>query len=243
MPHASLNLYVIFIGLGVVILPFFVVASMMKIGNFANDGRKIGITMSGAPQSLSSHDSTPSSSSSAAARSGTQGQGRFGRSLFYSDFAYDDTEQEDEGEAEEDEDELYNIYANVGGLTKPSTTTVNNKEKRRAARQSLFGRIWSHGPPVAPMLHIIAAFCFLVPRLLMEAQLIKFGFLPKGQCPYLSIMISISSMRISCLRLEISMNCLWRAPHLAPSPSIYPEVHISMRTSQSVVALLARKSR
>ncbi|CAG2123445.1 unnamed protein product, partial [Medioppia subpectinata] len=41
-PFSALNAYVVFIGSGVVMLPFFVVVAMMKVGNYSNDGHKLG---------------------------------------------------------------------------------------------------------------------------------------------------------------------------------------------------------
>lgn len=42
--------------------------------------------------------------------------------------------------------------------------------------------LWLHGVPTAPFLHLVAAFCLLLPRTLMDATLISAGFLPKGEC-------------------------------------------------------------
>lgn len=39
---------------------------------------------------------------------------------------------------------------------------------------------WRHSGPTAPFIHMISAFCLLLPRMLIEAKLIQAGFLPKG---------------------------------------------------------------
>ncbi|XP_063223104.1 protein tincar [Bacillus rossius redtenbacheri] len=39
--------------------------------------------------------------------------------------------------------------------------------------------LWRHGGPTAPFLHLAAAFCLLLPRLLLEARLVHAGLLPK----------------------------------------------------------------
>ena len=41
--------------------------------------------------------------------------------------------------------------------------------------------MWKHSMPTAPMLHLLISFCFLFPRLITEAQLIRHGFLSKGR--------------------------------------------------------------
>lgn len=41
--------------------------------------------------------------------------------------------------------------------------------------------IWRHGGPTAPFVHLVIAFCLLVPKLLMEARLIEGLFLPQGK--------------------------------------------------------------
>ena len=41
---------------------------------------------------------------------------------------------------------------------------------------------WKHCVPIAPLLHVLIALCFLFPRLITEAQLIRHGFLSKGVC-------------------------------------------------------------
>ncbi len=115
-PFSALNSYVVFIGVGVVMLPFFVVVAVMKIGNYSNDGHKLG--------------------------------------------------------NQRKSNETNNIYQNI---RMPAT------EIRRKKRFHVLRLIWRHSVPIAPFLHMLAALCFLFPRILMEAQLIKHGFLGKGQ--------------------------------------------------------------
>uniref|UniRef100_A0A1B6EGG5 Protein tincar n=1 Tax=Clastoptera arizonana TaxID=38151 RepID=A0A1B6EGG5_9HEMI len=42
-----------------------------------------------------------------------------------------------------------------------------------------FRGFWRHSGPTAPLIHIVSAFCLLLPRILIEAKLIQAGFLPK----------------------------------------------------------------
>lgn len=42
-PSNSVNSYMLFIGGSIIILPFFIVVAIMKVGNYSNDGRKLGI--------------------------------------------------------------------------------------------------------------------------------------------------------------------------------------------------------
>ena len=45
-PYLELNLYVGLVGAGVVLLPFFFISFMFKIGNLPNDGYKLGYNLS-----------------------------------------------------------------------------------------------------------------------------------------------------------------------------------------------------
>ncbi|XP_075676513.1 uncharacterized protein LOC113797793 [Dermatophagoides pteronyssinus] len=42
-PEESINFYLIFIAISILIVPFFLIVSLMKIGNYSNDGHKIGL--------------------------------------------------------------------------------------------------------------------------------------------------------------------------------------------------------
>lgn len=104
-PYLELNAYVAFMGAAVVLLPFFLLSALMKVGNYANDGHKLG-----------------------------------------------------------DEE--------------PDMVVYQNLRRRKCFR--LVKAVWKHGGPIAPLIHMAAAMCLLLPRLLVEAQLIKHGFLSKG---------------------------------------------------------------
>lgn len=51
--------------------------------------------------------------------------------------------------------------------------------------------LWLHGVPTAPFLHLVAAFCLLLPRTLMDATLISAGFLPRGEC-FLIVVVTLT---------------------------------------------------
>ena len=40
---------------------------------------------------------------------------------------------------------------------------------------------WHHGGPTAPFIHLVSAFCFIIPKVFMEAKLIEVGFLANGE--------------------------------------------------------------
>ena len=104
-PYLELNLYVGLVGAGVVLLPFFFISFMFKIGNLANDGYKLGY-------SLSTCSLDPPS-----------------------------------------------VLARSGGLVRST---------------------WYHGGPTGPFVHLVSAFCFLLPRIIIEAKLADVGFLSRG---------------------------------------------------------------
>lgn len=108
VPENSINSYMLFIGASIILLPFFIVVALIKIGNYSNDGRKIG-------------------------------------SFSIARYFHNKSKQDEE------------IQINWLRL------------------------IWKHSLPIAPFLHLLIAICFLFPRLITEAQLIRHGFLSKGK--------------------------------------------------------------
>jgi len=103
-PYLELNLYVGLVGAGVVLLPFFFISFMFKIGNLSNDGYKLGYN-------LSTCSMDPPS-----------------------------------------------VLARSGGLIRNA---------------------WHHGGPTSSFIHLVSSFCFLLPRIIIEAKLIEVGFLSR----------------------------------------------------------------
>ena len=42
---------------------------------------------------------------------------------------------------------------------------------------------WHHGGPTSSFIHLVSSFCFLLPRIIIEAKLIEVGFLSRGWSP------------------------------------------------------------
>ena len=105
-PYLELNLYVGLVGAGVVLVPFYFISFMFKIGNFANDGYKLGYSLSACAMDPPS------------------------------------------------------ILARSSGLIRNA---------------------WHHGGPTAPFIHLVSSFCFVIPRIFIEAKLIEVGFLSRGK--------------------------------------------------------------
>ncbi|XP_008198381.1 protein tincar isoform X2 [Tribolium castaneum] len=101
VPYLELNCSLGLTGAAILLLPLFLVATLFKIGNLANDGFKLG-------RQLSTCSREPANE----------------------------------------------ILTNNGTC-----------------------RLFRHGGPTAPFVHLVIAFCLLVPKLLMEARLIEAGFL------------------------------------------------------------------
>lgn len=104
-PYRELSMYVASMGLAVVLLPCFVLAALLKVGNYPNDGTKLG-------------------------------------------------------EVEAD------------------TVVYQNLRKRRFYHGLKV--VWRHSGPTAAFLHMTIAFSLLFPRLFIQAQLIKQGFLSRA---------------------------------------------------------------
>ena len=49
-----------------------------------------------------------------------------------------------------------------------------------ARSSGLIRNAWHHGGPTSPFIHLVSAFCFLLPRIIIEAKLIEVGFLSRG---------------------------------------------------------------
>ena len=108
-PYLELNVFVGLVGAGVVLLPFYFISFMFKIGNLANDGFKLGYHLSACPMDPPS------------------------------------------------------ILAQSGGFVKNA---------------------WHHGGPTAPFIHLVSAFCFLLPKIIIDAKLIDVGFLARGRITF-----------------------------------------------------------
>ncbi|KFM77509.1 Protein tincar, partial [Stegodyphus mimosarum] len=154
-PYFELNAYVAFIGAAVVLMPFFVISALMKVGNYANDGHKIG-----------------------------------------------------------DEE--------------PDMVVYQNLRKRKCCRW--LKSLWKHGGPVASLIHLAASMCLLLPRLLIEAQLIKHGFLSKGAIWRTDLDFLIAHKdRLVTLRFIATLNAseVWgQQGDDSPKPSLRPEIQI-----------------
>lgn len=101
-PYLELNIYVGLVGAGVVLLPFYFISFMFKIGNLANDGYKLGYKLSAC------------------------------------------------------------------AMDPPSVLARSSGVVRNA---------WHHGGPTAPFIHLVSAFCFVLPKIFIQARLIDVGFL------------------------------------------------------------------
>jgi len=133
-PYAELNVFVGLVGAGVVLMPFFLVAFLFKVGNLANDGVKLGVHMSSC-------------------------------------------------------------------VMDPPTVLARSS--------GIVRNIWHHGGPTAPFIHLVSSpplcsagkcgktafcirnsahffpqvssFCFILPKMFIEAKLIDVGFLSRGK--------------------------------------------------------------
>lgn len=105
-PYLELNVFVGLVGAGVVLLPFFAISFLFRIGNLANDGYKLG-------QKSSCCSMDPPT-----------------------------------------------LLARSTGLAR---------------------NLWHHSGPTAPFIHVVSAFCFLLPKMFIDARLLVVGFLSKGK--------------------------------------------------------------
>ena len=44
----------------------------------------------------------------------------------------------------------------------------------------LIRNAWHHGGPTSSFIHLVSSFCFLLPRIIIEAKLVEVGFLSRG---------------------------------------------------------------
>ena len=112
-PFFQLNAYVVLTAIGVIIMPFFFVSTVVRIGNYSNDGIKLG-----------------------------------------------------SNKAKRNEYENDDLEANF---------------ESQCSIRSILASWWKHCPPMMGLLHFASAACFLSAHCLMEAELIKHGFLNKGR--------------------------------------------------------------
>lgn len=188
-PYAELNAYVILVGSGVILLPFFAVSAIMKIGNLANDGTKIGQDESDLPASSFARSKSCPSSSSQLHRKKYDSLGKRSRiSIANStscsvNLECDDSQLAESIYANFNQDSYghsSNVPAGRRTLPLPASSSSSSSSPPAPKSPSVLVNIWKHMLPIAALLHVISAFAFLLPRTLMESQLIYHGFLPKS---------------------------------------------------------------
>ncbi|XP_044262626.1 protein tincar-like [Tribolium madens] len=142
VPYLELNCSLGLTGAAILLLPLFLVATLFKIGNLANDGFKLG-------RQLSTCSKEPANE----------------------------------------------ILTNNGSC-----------------------RLFRHGGPTAPFVHLVIAFCLLVPKLLMEARLIEAGFLSQV------LALDFKSFKSSNLDITTGQTprCLRRADSGMPHDELTP---------------------
>ena len=114
-PTREIYAFISLLVFNVMCIPFVVVFSIFQIGNYANDGLRLGLEFSKAEK----------------------------------------TEIEVNNSSGEE------LVVPSGGRSGPPV-------------------LWRHSGPVCHTLHLLSAFCLLLPPMLVQAQEIKYGFLPRG---------------------------------------------------------------
>ncbi|GJQ71262.1 tinc [Trypoxylus dichotomus] len=103
LPSFEMNTSLVLTGAAILLIPFFVVTAIFKVGNLANDGHKLGRHLSACSKERASEQ-----------------------------------------------------FASTNGCN-----------------------CWKFGGPTGPFLHIVIAFCLILPKLLMQARFIEAGFFPQ----------------------------------------------------------------
>ena len=115
-PVTELYVYIILLVLSIMCVPFFILTSIFKVGNYANDGVRLG---------------------------------------------RDDVREEEVGEGE-------------GGRGQGGSRGQGEAGGRAHG-------VWKHFAPLSNSLHVFAAFTLLLPRILLDAQKVRHGFLHHGK--------------------------------------------------------------
>uniref|UniRef100_A0A0K2T0T5 Protein tincar n=1 Tax=Lepeophtheirus salmonis TaxID=72036 RepID=A0A0K2T0T5_LEPSM len=151
-PYLELNLYVGLVGAGVVLLPFYFISFMFKIGNLANDGYKLGMELSSC------------------------------------------------------------------AMDPPSILSRSN---------GVIRNVWHHGGPTSAFIHLVSAFCFVLPKIFIEGKLIHVGFLAKDKIwktdldwlvPYQDRLVILNFLTGGLV--NASFTTTTQAPYLHPAAQI-----------------------
>lgn len=173
-PYTELNAYVILVGSGVILLPFFAVSAIMKIGNFSNDGTKITEDGEECSSISSASGKVTSPSHSQLHRKKYDSLGKRSRVSIANANSCNLNLEGDESQLAE------SIYANFNHSNDSYGHSSHVPATAGRSKSSVLVNIWKHMLPIAALLHVLSAFAFLLPRTLMESQLITHGFLPKS---------------------------------------------------------------
>lgn len=100
---------------------------------------------------------------------------------------------------------------NIDRFSKHLVSDVEEVESGKSSERSFsesrcLHAVWKHSLPTAPLLHLLISICFLFPRLITEAQLIRHGFLSKGK--FLLLLFSICHLLTVLLFFQLTFGRL-----------------------------------
>ena len=81
-----------------------------------------------------------------------------------------------------------------------------------ARSTGLVRNAWHHGGPTAPFIHLVSAFCFVLPRIFIEAKLLEVGFLSRGKSKQNILLYYLENIRpltFSCF-FTLTPIIIWR---------------------------------
>ncbi len=98
---------------------------------------------------------------------------------------------------------------------------------------------WHHGGPTAPFIHLVAAFCFLMPKIFMGGRLIDVGFLANCEyCVGIIIVLYQNKDKDENILLKYRIFDIFRQNYICQKMSIIQLSFIFLQSGTSRIAFL-----
>ena len=195
-PTADIWLYTFMILMSVLILPLFVLSSLIRIGSYANDNFKVGSDLDvkslleklAHKMALTEHKQRQYANDSVCKKNSP-----FITSSFIS-------------QSNVNEFIKMNNNNNNNNNNKQSSSINKNSKPFISFIRSLFSTryFWKHFMPVSCFLHLVIAFCLLYPKLVFTSKEIEYGLRPRGKLYFKLFYFIIISVLLIEINLEIS---------------------------------------
>lgn len=172
------------------LMPFFIVACIVKVGNLANDGIKLGRDQEQGPKTTPKDKDKDNGSNDGKSATGS-----------HDNIASGNCDRDNDPKKKHQHQHEQPRQQHAEGQGEPQITPIAHEKKMSASASKAASKIppgkaemtgaqkwrlrckllWYHFCPVAQTIHIVAAFLLLLPEVLLTAAEVKYGYKSAGE--------------------------------------------------------------